>query len=60
MRAPAHCAGNARLLAAPNRYLAAGSTTGSCLFERADDGLRPGRVEAELEGGRANRKDSSA
>src|SRR5215210_8558424 len=25
-----HCAGNARLLAAPNRYLAAGSTTGSC------------------------------
>ena len=33
-----HCAGNARLLAAPNRYLAAGSTTGSCLLESADDG----------------------
>jgi hypothetical protein len=33
-----HCAGNARLLAAPNRYLAAGSTAGSCLLESADDG----------------------
>ena len=29
----ANCAGNARLLAAPNRYLAAGSTAGSCLLE---------------------------
>ena len=36
--ASAHCAGNARLLAAPNRYLAAGSTPGSCLLESADDG----------------------
>src|SRR5437899_2559143 len=33
-----HCAGNARLHAAPNRYLAAGSTAGSCLLESADDG----------------------
>ena len=33
-----HWAGNARLLAAPNRYLAAGSTAGSCLLESADDG----------------------
>jgi hypothetical protein len=33
-----HCAGNARLLAAPNRYLVAGSTAGSCLLESADDG----------------------
>jgi hypothetical protein len=33
-----HCAGNARPLAAPHRYLAAGSTTGSCLVESADDG----------------------
>ena len=33
-----HCAGNARRLAAPNRYLAAGSTPGSCLLESADDG----------------------
>jgi hypothetical protein len=33
-----HCAGNARLLAAPNCYLAAGSTAGSCLLESADDG----------------------
>jgi hypothetical protein len=33
-----HCAGNARLLAAPNRYLAAGSTAESCLLESADDG----------------------
>src|SRR5215211_3519228 len=32
-----HCAGNARLLAAPNRYLAAGSTAASCLLESADD-----------------------
>src|SRR5215208_5865499 len=30
-----HCVGNARLLAAPNRYLAAGSTAGSCLLESA-------------------------
>jgi hypothetical protein len=32
-----HCAGNARRLAAPNRY-PAGSTAGSCLLESADDG----------------------
>src|SRR5438874_1120913 len=37
-RARQHCAGNARLLAAPNRYLAAGSTAGSCLLESADNG----------------------
>ena len=31
---PRHkCAGNARLPAAPNRYVAAGSTAGSCLLE---------------------------
>src|SRR5438067_829482 len=35
------CAGNARLLAAPDRYLAAGSTAGSCLLEQT----RPSRFE---------------
>jgi hypothetical protein len=44
-----HSAGNARLLAAPIRYLAAGSTAGSCLLESADDGTAfakdyPGQV----------------
>ena len=38
-----HCAGNARLLAAPDRYLAAGSTAASCLLERADDGTPFGK-----------------
>jgi hypothetical protein len=37
------CAGNARLLAAPNRYLAAGSTAESCLLESADDGRAFGK-----------------
>src|SRR5437868_5757862 len=35
------CAGNARLLAAPDRYLAAGSTAASCLLEQT----RPSRFE---------------
>src|SRR5438094_4649405 len=43
VRASAHCAGNARLLAAPNRYRAAGSTAGSCLLESADDGTPLGK-----------------
>src|SRR5215207_8185559 len=39
-----HCAGNARLLAAPNRYLAARSTAGSCLLESADNGTAFPRI----------------
>src|SRR5206468_6780659 len=35
---------NARLLAAPNRYLAAGSTAGSCLLESADEGTAFRRI----------------
>jgi len=50
LRASAHCAGNARLLAAPKRYLAAGSTAGSCLLESADDvSAEPERCRIEVQ-----------
>jgi hypothetical protein len=50
LRASAHCAGNARLLAAPNRYLAADPRQDHACSKSADDvSAEPERCRIEVQ-----------